>query len=208
VIITGEGKAFAAGADISKMKDFTPAQAQSASDMGSRSFRRLEQSTIPVIAAVNGYALGGGCELALACDIRIASVYAKFGQPEIKIGVIPGYGGTQRLPRSIPTGIAKEMIYTGDIIDASTAERIGLVNRVVPAEKLMVEALAIAQKISSLPPLAMKLAKKIINQGNNKDLDQYLALESEYFGKAFETKDQKEGMAAFLEKRPPKFTGT
>jgi enoyl-CoA hydratase len=168
-------------------------------------FRRLENLEKPVIAAVNGFALGGGCELAMACDIRLASEKAKFGQPETGLGITPGFGGTQRLPRLVGTGMAKELIYTGKIIKADEALRIGLVNRVVEVDKLMEEAKNLAETIAANAPIAVKLSKTAINRGVQCDIDTALMYEAEAFGECFSTADQKEGMTAFVERRDKNF---
>ena len=208
VIITGEGKAFVAGADIAFMHGLDEQSGYDFGRLGQQVFRRIETMEKPVIAAVNGFALGGGCELAMACDIRIASERAKFGQPEVGLGIIPGYSGTQRLPRLVGKGKAMELILTGNIITAETAGSIGLADQVVPQESLMAEALAMARKIASNGPVAIAYAKKAIQQGTElSDMDAAILLEADYFGKCFSTSDQKEGMAAFLEKRKPQFTG-
>lgn len=208
VIITGEGKAFVAGADIAFMHGLDEQSGYDFGRLGQQVFRRIETMEKPVIAAVNGFALGGGCELAMACDIRIASERAKFGQPEVGLGIIPGYSGTQRLPRLVGKGKAMELILTGNIITAETAGSIGLVDQVVPQESLMDEALAMARKIAGNGPVAIAYAKKAIQQGTElSDMDAAILLEADYFGKCFSTSDQKEGMAAFLEKRKPQFTG-
>ncbi len=208
VIITGEGKAFVAGADIAFMHGLDEQSGYDFGRLGQQVFRRIETMEKPVIAAVNGFALGGGCELAMACDIRIASERAKFGQPEVGLGIIPGYSGTQRLPRLVGKGKAMELILTGNIITAETAGSIGLADQVVPQESLMDEALAMARKIASNGPVAIAYAKKAIQQGTElSDMDAAILLEADYFGKCFSTSDQKEGMAAFLEKRKPQFTG-
>ncbi|MGH4119292.1 short-chain-enoyl-CoA hydratase [Clostridium sp.] len=201
VILTGEGKAFVAGADIIELKDFDGMAGRKFSHLGSKIFRKLETLEKPVIAAVNGFALGGGCELSMACDIRIASSKAKFAQPEVKLGVIPGFGGTQRLARLVGTGMAKQLIYTGDMIDAEEALRIGLVNKIVEPEKLMEEVKLLAKKIVSNAPIAVKLCKTAINRGMQMDIDTALICESEVFGECFSTEDQKNGMIAFIEKR-------
>ncbi len=203
IIITGEGKAFVAGADIAEMKDMTKEQAQSFSRKGQSVFDLIASLDKPVIAAVNGFALGGGCELAMACDIRIASDKAKLGQPEVNLGVIPGFAGTQRLSRLVGTAKAKEMIFTGDMVDAQTAFSIGLVNQVVPAEQLKDTSMEMAKKIASKGPLAVKLAKKVINEGIQVELDQGSNIESTRFAECFESGEAKEGMTAFLEKRKP-----
>jgi len=208
VIITGEGKAFVAGADIAFMHGLDEQSGYDFGRLGQQVFRRIETMEKPVIAAVNGFALGGGCELAMACDIRIASERAKFGQPEVGLGIIPGYSGTQRLPRLVRKGKAMELILTGNIITAETAGSIGLADQVVPQESLMDEALAMARKIAGNGPVAIAYAKKAIQQGTElSDMDAAILLEADYFGKCFSTSDQKEGMAAFLEKRKPQFTG-
>lgn len=205
IIITGAGKAFVAGADIKEMEAYSPVQAAAYAQKANQVFRQLELMDKPVIAAVNGFALGGGCELALACDIRIASEFAKFGQPEVGLGITPGFGGTQRLSRLVGVGFAKELIYTGNIIDCTEALRIGLVNRVVPAVELLETAKALASKISRNGQLAVGYAKQAINRGTETDLDSALALETNLFSLCFATSDQKEGMQAFIEKRKPTF---
>ncbi len=205
VIVTGAGeKAFVAGADITEMKDLSTVQARSFSSLGNRVFRRLEALEKPVIAAVSGFALGGGCELSLACDIRIASEKAKFGQPEVGLGITPGFGGTQRLARIVGLGMAKEMIYTGRIVKADEALRIGLVNKVVAPEELMNEAKSMAEMIAKNAPIAVKLSKAAINRGMQMDIDTAIAYEPEVFGECFATEDQVEGMTAFVEKRGEK----
>lgn len=208
IVITGAGeKAFVAGADISEMKDMTVFEAKKFAELGQKVFRKIELMKKPVIAAVNGYALGGGCELALACDIRIASFNAKFGQPEVGLGIIPGFGGTQRLPRIVGVSKAKELIYTGDMIDAEEALRIGLISKVVEQDKLLEEAYDIAKKIISKGLVAVSLAKEAINKSLEVDIDSGMEYEANAFAMCFGTQDQKEGMAAFLEKRAPKFEG-
>lgn len=208
VIITGSGeKAFAAGADIAEMQKLTAIEGRNFGKIGQDVFNKLESLPQPVIAAVNGFALGGGCELAMACDIRIASEKAKFGQPEVSLGITPGFGGTQRLPRLIGKGRAKELIYTGDMIDAGEAYRIGLVNKVVAPEELMNAAQVMAAKILSRAPVAVQLSKAAVNEGLNMDLASGIAYEAEVFGLCFATVDQKEGMTAFVEKRKANFTG-
>ena len=207
LIITGEGRAFIAGADIGMMAKAEYEEGKEIARQGSGIFRHLEQLPFPVIAAVNGFALGGGCELALSCDIRIANEKAKFGQPEVTIGITPGYGGTQRLPRLIGTGKAKELIYSGEIITAEEAYRIGLVNHVFPLEGFLEAVKKFAGKFVRQASLAVRYAKKAINEGIESDLDKGLALELEYFGKCFSTIDQKEGMSAFLNKKRPNFQG-
>jgi len=206
VIITGAGtKAFMAGADIAAMRDMTASQGRELALLAHGIYAAIERSPKPYIAAVNGYALGGGCELALACDMRIASENARFGQPEINIGVLPGFGGSQRLPRLIGKGRALEMILTGDMIDAGEAYRIGLANKVVPQEELLAEARRLAAKIASKSALATALCKQAVVNGLEMDLARACAYEAELFGYSFATADQKEGMAAFLEKRPALF---
>ena len=205
VIITGCGKAFVAGADISQMVDNTSEQARVYMEYAQETFNRIELIGKPFIAAVNGFALGGGCELAMACDIRIASDKAVFGQPEINLGLIPGFGGTQRLPRLVGSGIAKELIYTGRTVKADEAGRIGLVNKVVPAESLLDEAMAMLELILSKSRIALRYAKVAINRGADSDLYKALELEKDLISLCFATDDQKEGCRAFLEKRPARF---
>ena len=206
IIITGEGKAFVAGADIAQMKDMNETQAKEFSKFGQSIFALIESMEKPVIAAINGFALGGGSELAMACDIRIASDKAKIGQPEVGLGIIPGFAGTQRLSRLIGPSNAKLLIYTGDIIDAQTALCYGLVNKVVPPEELMKEALDLARKIASKGPSAIKFAKTVINKGIQTDLSSGSSYEMEAFGLCFSTGEAKEGMSAFLEKRKPNWS--
>lgn len=202
LIITGAGdKAFVAGADIAEMKDMVPPEALEFARRGHAVMDAIEKMEKPVIAAVNGFALGGGDELALACDIRIASKKARFGQPEIKLGITLGWGGTRRLARLVGPSKAKELIFTGAIIDAEDALKIGLVNKVVEPEKLMEEALALAKDISGKSPLTLKFAKHLVNDWEN------TTLEKETFSHCFSTHDQKEGMAAFIEKRQARFGG-
>jgi len=208
VIITGSEKVFCAGADIKEVgKIRTPMEAHLFVSGVQLVFNKIEKLDKPVIAAVSGLALGGGCELALACDIRIAAENATFGQPEIKIGVIPGAGGTQRLPRLVGLGRAKELLFTGDPIGAQEAYRIGLVNKVVPIESLMSEAKKMASKLAQQPPLALKTTKMVINEGMDMNIQSALALEARSFEILFSTEDQKEGMKAFVEKRKPIFKG-
>ena len=201
VILTGEGKAFVAGADIAQMSTMNAAGGKAFGEIGAAVFRKIELLDKPVIAAINGFALGGGCELAMCCDIRIASAKAKMGQPEVGLGITPGFSGTQRLPRIVGMGVAKELIYTADVINAEEAYRIGLVNKVVEPEALMDSALAMAKKIAKKAPIAVKYSKEAINRGMQTDLDSAIAIEANLFGLCFSTEDQKEGMAAFLEKR-------
>ena len=207
LIITGDGeKSFVAGADISEMAHLNEEQGREFGRLGAQVFRKIELLSIPVIAAVNGFALGGGCELAMACDIRIASSKAKFGQPEVGLGIIPGFSGTYRLPKLIGQGYAKEMIYTGKAIRADEALRIGLVNAVYEPEELMARAMEMAQKILANAPIAISLAKQSIGEGYDLDADAAIALENDLFGQCFATADQKEGMDAFLNKRKAEFT--
>jgi len=201
VILTGEGRAFVAGADISEMKSLNTMEGRKFSILGNKVFRKIESMEKPVIAAVNGFALGGGCEIAMSCDMRIASTKAKFGQPEVGLGIIPGFGGTQRLARHVGLGMAKQLIFTAGIIKADEALRIGLVNKVVEPEALMEEAKGLANTIAAQAPIAVKLAKVSLNKGMQCDIDSAIAYESEVFGECFATEDQTEGMSAFLEKR-------
>jgi enoyl-CoA hydratase len=206
VIITGAGeKAFVAGADISFMQGLNPDQGKAFGRLGHAVTRIIENLPQPVIAAINGFALGGGCELALACDIRLAGDNAKFGQPEVNLGVIPGFGGTQRLPRLIGKGLANELLFSGKIIDAEEAGRIGLVNRIIPRENLMTECRELALMICSRGPAAVRLCKEVVNNGMEMDLNRACSYEADLFALCFAGEEQKEGMAAFLEKRPPKF---
>ena len=207
IILTGAGKAFVAGADISEMKDKNAIGGREFGLLGQSVFTAIENLSKPVIAAVNGYALGGGTELALACDMIYASEKAKFGQPEVGLGVTPGFGGTQRLPRRVGLAMAKELIFTGRIIDAKEAFRIGLVNKVVSSESLMEEVRRLAEEIASKGQVSVKLAKAVMNRGMDTDLHSALMLEADAFGLCFSTADQKEGMTAFLEKRKPRFAG-
>ncbi|MGE5422673.1 MAG: short-chain-enoyl-CoA hydratase [Ignavibacteriales bacterium] len=208
VIVTGSGeKAFVAGADIAFMQPLGGVEGKFFGELGQRVFRKIEEMPKPVIAAVNGFALGGGCELAMACDIRVASVKAKFGQPEVGLGITPGFGGTQRLPRLVGEGMAKEMIYTADVIDANEALRIGLVNHVVAVEELMDYCKTMAGKIMAKAPLAVRFSKQCINEGMQTDIDRGLTIEADLFGLCFSTNDQKEGMQAFAEKRKYNFQG-
>jgi enoyl-CoA hydratase len=206
LVVTGNGsKAFSAGADIAMMANMGPISARELAARAHRIYRTIELCEKPVIAAVNGYALGGGCELAMSCDFRIASSNAKFGQPEINIGVIPGFGGTQRLSRLVGKGKALEMMLTGDLIDAQEALRIGLVNRVVTQEELAGEVRLLAGRIAAKGRYAVKLCKEAVNNGLEMGIEQGCALETELFGLCFATQDQKEGMDAFLEKRKAVF---
>ncbi len=207
VIITGAGNAFVAGADIKEMVTKTPEEAREYTQFGHDVFNQIELLPKPVIAAVNGYALGGGCELALACDLIIASNKAKLGLPEVGLGIHPGFGGTQRLPRLVGKAKAKELIFTTDIINAEEAARIGLVNKVVAPEKLLTETKKVAAKIARQGPVAIKLAKSVINRGLNVDLQTGLGYELDSVTEAFTTEDKTEGMNAFIEKRKPEFKG-
>ena len=208
VIIHGAGeKAFVAGADITEMQEMSALEARAFGKLGQSVFSRIENLPQPVIAAIQGFALGGGCELAMACDIRIASEKAKFGQPEVMLGVTPGFAGTQRLPRLVGKGVAKELLFVGDSIDAVEALRIGLVNKVVPVDQLMSVAMAMAEKIASRGSVAVQLCKAAVNEGMDMDLDSSMAYETEIFGLSFATVDQKEGMKAFVEKRKANFVG-
>lgn len=206
-IITGTGKAFVAGADIAAMKSMTEEEGRAFGALGHGVFDAIQRLRFAVIAAVNGFALGGGCELALACDFIYASSKAKFGQPEVGLGIVPGFGGTQRLPRRVGTAMAKELIVTGRMINADEAFRIGLVNAVVAPEELMARARQTASEIASNGPLAVATAKRLIDQGIHLSLAEAGALEQEAFGACFGSEDQSEGMAAFLEKRGASFKG-
>lgn len=207
LIVTGEGRAFAAGADIGAQSVLDLEGGRNWGRNGSAIFRRLELLPVPTIAAVNGFALGGGCELALACDMILASTKAKFGQPEVSLGITPGFSGTQRLPRRVGKARAMEMILTGKMIKAEEALRIGLVNKVAEPDELLSEAADLAKEILQNGPLAVKYAKAAVSRGLEMDLDSGIALENELFAMCFATNDQKEGMQAFLEKRPPEFQG-
>jgi enoyl-CoA hydratase/carnithine racemase len=206
LVMTGSERAFAAGADIKEMSDKSYAQMFVADFFGPAA-RRIEACRKPIIAAVAGYALGGGCELAMLCDFIIAAETAKFGQPEINLGVMPGIGGTQRLPRAVGKAKAMDMALTARMMDAAEAERSGLVSRVVPADKLMDEALAAAGKIAAQSPLAVAMNKELVNASFETTLATGVAMERRLFHSLFAFEDQKEGMAAFVEKRPAKFTG-
>ena len=208
LLVTGAGdRAFVAGADITELQGFGPAEAQAFSERGHRTFRMLEMLPVPAIALVNGYALGGGCELALACDWIIASERATFGQPEVNLGVVAGFGGTQRLPRRIGLARAMELLVTGRMVKAEEALRIGLVNQVVAPERLVATGLEVARTIAAKGPVAVRLTKQIVQRGQ--DMDHANACQQEVFALAITcaTADQKEGTKAFLEKRPPKFVG-
>ena len=204
LIITGAGqKSFVAGADIGEMSTLTKAEGEAFGKKGNDVFRKIETLPIPVIAAVNGFALGGGCELSLSCDIRIASENAVFAQPEVSLGITAGFGGTQRLARTIGVGKAKELLYTTSKVKAPEALALGLVNAVVPLENLMDEAMKLAEKIARNAPIAVRATKKAINDGLQVSIDEGVAIEEELFGSCFETEDQKNGMTAFVEKRKP-----
>lgn len=209
IIITGAGeRAFVSGADINELRALPGAvDAMHLSSRGQRVFSKIENSPKPVIAAINGYALGGGCELALACDIRIASDRARLGVPEINLGLIPGYGGTQRLARLLGRGMAKLLVLTGDHIDAQEALRVGLVEKVVPAAELMAQAKELALKLASKAPVAVDMGKRAVNQGSEVDLDRGQAIESSCIALCFSTEDRVEGTSAFLEKRKPLWKG-
>lgn len=207
VILTGAGRAFVAGADISQFPTLTERQAREFALHGQTVFRRFETSPKPVIAAVNGFALGGGCELALACHVRIASETAKMGQPEVKLGIIPGYGGSQRLPRLVGRGRALQLILTGETIDAPEALRIGLVNAVVPGAELIAAARKMMGAMLANAPVALALAIETIDQGLDLPIEQAIALEADNFGRCALTEDMREGATAFLAKRAPNFTG-
>ncbi len=208
LVITGAGKAFIAGADIGHMSGLSPQQAKEWSEFGQSTVGKFENMKKPVIAAVNGYALGGGTELAMACDIRVASERAVFGQPEVKLGMIAGFGGTQRLPRLVGPGRAKEMLFTGDHYDAEAACKMGLVNKVVPADELLDYCLDMAKRIASRGPQAVRLSKEAVNHGQEMDLEKALHLESDLYGLVFSNDEPREGCNAFLEKREPKWTSS
>ncbi len=201
VVLTGAGdKSFVAGADIGEMSTLTKEEGEAFGKVGNDVFRKIETFPIPVIAAVNGFALGGGCEISMSCDIRLCSENAIFGQPEVGLGITPGFGGTQRLARIVGVGKAKEMIYTAFNIKAEEAYRIGLVNAVYPQEELLAAAKKLASKIASNAPIAVRASKKAINDGLQVDMDQAIVVEEKAFGSCFETEDQKAGMGNFLEK--------
>ena len=206
IILTGKGKAFVSGADIAEMNELNPVEGRALMMKGHSVMNLIESMEKPVIAAINGFTLGGGCELAMACDIRISSEKAKFGQPEVNLGIIPGFGGTQRLSRLVGKGMAKYLIMTAEIISADEALRIGLVERVVPAEELMGNAVKVARTIMSKAPYAVAVAKSVINNGISLDMKSACTLEIESFTAPFSSEDKKEGMSAFLEKRTPHFT--
>ena len=205
VILTGSGdKSFVAGADIAEMSKLNPAEGEAFGKKGNDVFRKIETFPIPVIAAVNGFALGGGCEIAMSCDIRICSDNAMFGQPEVGLGITPGFGGTQRLARLIGAGMAKQLIYTARNIKADEAFRIGLVNAIYPQEELMPAAKKMAAAIAHNAHIAVRACKKAINDGLDVNMDDAIVIEEKLFGSCFETHDQIEGMSAFLEKRKEK----
>jgi len=207
VVLTGAGRAFVAGADIAAMRDLGPAEAGEFSRLGQETFARLEALAVPTIAAVNGYALGGGCELALACDWIYASTKARFGQPEVKLGILPGFGGCSRLPRRVGVAWAREIIFGGEPIDAELAQRIGLVNRVFAPDELQDAAVSAGEALAARGGLAVAAAKRVLQQGQDADPRVACALEREAFAAAFATEDRREGMDAFLEKREPEFPG-
>ena len=205
LVITGSGeKAFVAGADIGEMSTLTKAEGEAFGKKGNDIFRKIETFPVPVIAAVNGFALGGGCELSMSCDIRLASDNARFGQPEVGLGITPGFSGTQRLPRRVGVAKAKELIFSGKQIGAEEAKRIGLVNEVYAAEELLNKAVEMAKSFTANAPIAVKYSKACIDRGMQMDIDNGIALENELFAMCFATEDQKEGMGAFLEKRKEK----
>jgi len=207
LIVTGEGKAFVAGADIAGMKGMGVEEAREFSRLGHRALDGIESLPCPVIAAVNGFALGGGCELALACDFAYASTKAKLGQPEVKLGVIPGFGGTQRLARRVGVARARELVYTGEMVGAEDAVRMGLVNAVFEPDELLPAVRRTAETIARVGPLAVAAAKRVILEGEGQPLPEANARESEAFARCFDSADQTEGMAAFLDKRDPDFQG-
>jgi enoyl-CoA hydratase len=207
VLLTGAGRAFVAGADIGELVDQTAVEGKERAERGQQTFRKFERSPKPTLAAVNGFALGGGCELAMACHVRLASDAAKFGQPEVKLGIVPGYGGSQRLPRLVGKGRALQLLLTGEMIDAAEALRIGLVNRVVPAGELIAASRAMLVMMLAQGPLAVAHCIEAVDRGLDMALDDAIALEASYFGLLSATGDKAEGMRAFLEKRPAKFTG-
>ena len=207
VLLTGAGRAFVAGADIGEMVNEGALAMKQRAERGQRTFRKFEQSSKPTIAAVNGFALGGGCELAMACHIRIASDAAKFGQPEVKLGIVPGYGGTQRLPRLVGRGRALQLLMTGEMIDANEAYRIGLVNAVMPGAELLDRTRAMLGQMLANAPVALALCIGAVNAGYDLPLDEAQQMEAYQFGLAAGTDDMREGTRAFLEKRPATFTG-
>ena len=205
VVLTGAGdKSFGAGADIGSMSTMTRAEGEAFGKLGNDIFLMIESFPLPVIAAVNGFALGGGCELAMSCDIRICSDNAMFGQPEVGLGITPGFGGTQRLPRLVGMGMAKQLLYTARNIDAAEALRIGLVNAVIPQAELLDAALKMAGQIAKNAPIAVRACKKAVNEGMQVSIDKAVVIEEKLFGGCFETHDQVEGMACFLSREKPK----
>ena len=208
IVLTGSGeKAFVAGADISEMAGLDLVGINKMNKVSRAVFTQIENSTKPVIAALNGMALGGGLELALVCDLRISSEKAKFAFPEVGLGIIPGGGGTQRLPKIVGQGIAKELLYFGEMFDAARALELGIVNKVVPVEEVLPVAKEWAKKLAQKPPVALQMLKQAVNAGSNTDIDSGLIIEAACFGNAFATEDRKEGLNAFVEKRQPVYTG-
>lgn len=205
VVVTGAGRSFVAGADIAEMKGFSSAEGKKFAHLGGSVFLKLENMSKPTIAAVNGFALGGGCELAMACDIRLASEKAKFGQPEVGLGITPGFGGTQRLPRIVGASRAMELIFTGKVIGAAEAKAIGLVSEVYQPDELMTKALELAAAICANAPIAVSESKRCIRMGMQADINTGSAFEAEAFGVCCGTDDKNEGMGAFLEKRKEKY---
>ncbi len=207
VLLTGAGRAFVAGADISELESQTPLEAARRARAGQQIFRRFETSPKPVVAALNGFALGGGCELAMACHVRVASESAKFGQPEVKLGIVPGYGGTQRLPRLVGRGAALRLLLTGELIGAAEAFRLGLVDQVVAPDALLETATNLLRAMLANAPLALAGCIEALDRGAELSIDEGCAIESDQFGLLSSTSDMREGMRAFLEKRSPVFTG-
>lgn len=205
LVITGAGRAFVAGADVAYQQPLDVAGAREFGRKGSKLFRRIEKLEIPVIAAVNGFALGGGCELALSCDMILASDKAKFGQPEVGLGITPGFSGTQRLPRRVGCAMAKELLFSGAMINAAEAERIGLANHVYPLDELMTKAVELAKSFAANASIAVKYTKACVDRGIDMDIDNGIGVENEFYAMCFATEDQKEGMSAFLEKREKNF---
>lgn len=208
IVLTGSGeKAFVAGADINEMASLDLVGINKMNKLSRSVFTQIENSTKPVIAAINGLALGGGFELALACDLRISSEKARFAFPEVGLGIIPGGGGTQRLQKIVGLGVAKELLYFGDMFDAQRAFDLHIVNKVVPADEVLTKAKEWAQKLAQKPPVALQMLKTAVNAGSNTDIESGLTIENTCFGNAFSTEDRKEGLNAFVEKRNPVFTG-
>lgn len=207
VLLTGAGRSFIAGADISELVSQSPLEAQRRARVGQTIFRRFETSPKPTVAAINGFALGGGCELAMACHVRLASEKAKLGQPEVKLGIVPGYGGTQRLPRLVGRGAALRLLLTGDMIDAAEAFRLGLVDQVVAPDALLETARTLLRAMIVNAPLALAGCIEAVNRGQDVPLEEGCTIESDFFGLLSATADMQEGMRAFLEKRAPSFTG-